>query len=78
MTTQELERMHRARPFVPFSIFVGDGREIRVDHPEMMAYAPKAPTCAVWSDGAFEIIDLRLITTLKPRPTRGIRRRRAS
>jgi len=77
MTTEQLERFHRARPFVPFSIFVGDGREIRVDHPEMMAYKPKERTCAVWSDGAYEIIDLLLITTLKPRPQIG-RQRKAS
>jgi hypothetical protein len=77
MTSERLERLHRTRPFVPFSIFVGDGREIRVDHPEMMAYKPKARTCAVWSDGAYEIIDLLLITTLKPRPTKA-RRKRAS
>jgi hypothetical protein len=73
MTTTQLERMHKARPFIPFSIFVGDGREIRVDHPEMLAYKPKERTCAVWSDGAYEIIDLLLVTTLKPRP--GSRRR---
>jgi hypothetical protein len=77
MTTEQLERMHRAQPFIPFSIFVGDGREIRVDHPEIMAYKPKARTCAVWSDGAYEIIDLLLVATLKPRPETG-RRRRAS
>ena len=35
MTTDQLERFHRTRPFVPFSIFIGDGREIRVDHPGM-------------------------------------------
>jgi hypothetical protein len=68
VTTELLERMHQMRPFVPFSIFVGDGREIRVDHPEMMAYKPKARTCAVWVDGAYEVIDLLLVTTLKPRP----------
>jgi len=77
MTTEQLERMHRVRTFVPFSIFVGDGREIRVDHPEMMAYKPKARTCAVWTDGAYEIIDLLLITMLKPRPD-AMRRKRAS
>jgi hypothetical protein len=77
MTTEQLERFHKARPFVPFSIFVGDGREIQVDHPEMMAYKPKARTCAVWSDGAYEVIDLVLVTTLKPRPA-STRRRRAS
>jgi len=77
MTTEQLERFHKTRPFIPFSIFVGDGREIRVDHPEMMAYKPKARTCAVWSDGAYEVIDLLLVTTLKPRPESG-RRKKAS
>jgi hypothetical protein len=76
MTSEQLERFHRVRPFVPFSIYLGDGREIRVDHPEMLAYKPKARTCAVWSDGAYEIIDLLLVTTLKPRPQSA--RRRAS
>lgn len=70
MTIEQMNRCHKARPFIPFSIFIGDGREISVDHPEMLAYQPKARTSSVWVDGAYEIIDLLLVTSLKPRVNR--------
>lgn len=80
MTTDALLERHRARPFQPFSIGIGDGQALRVDHPEMLAYAPKGRTAVVYKpDGSFQIIDLLLVTGLQvdaPRP--GRRRRRLS
>jgi hypothetical protein len=40
MTFEQLRRMHQARPFQPFDIFLADGRSLPVDHPEMLAIAP--------------------------------------
>ena len=80
MTTEQLNRLHQARPFQPFIIRLGDGQELPVPHPEMLAYAPKSRTATVYrSDGSFEIIDLLLVTGMgvPSRGGRAGRRRRA-
>ena len=65
MTTNELAKLHQARPFRPFSIRLGDGQRLPVRHPEMLSYAPKSRTATVYrADGSFEIIDLLLVTGL--------------
>jgi hypothetical protein len=77
MTTEELRRLHTAKPFQPFSIRLGDGQSLRVDHPEFLAYAPKSRTAVVYfKDGSFEIVDLLLMTGLELHAN-GRRRKRA-
>ena len=76
MTTEQLDNFHRSRPFTPFVIFLGDGRSFHVDHPELLAHAPNARTFAVWSDGVYEVIDLLLVTSLRPSNGNPQRRRR--
>jgi hypothetical protein len=68
MTTEQLHKFHTARPFKPFRMHLADGRALKVDHPEMLAYVPKARTCALWiaREKAFETIDLLLVTSLEP------------
>jgi len=67
MTIEQLQKMHRARPFQPFDIHMADGRVLPVEHPEMLAVPPPGQTigvgCAV---GTIEIVDLLLVTSLKP------------
>lgn len=77
MTTQALHQLHIARPFQPFTIRLGDGQALPVDHPEMLAYAPKSRTAVVYrKDGSFEIVDLLLVTGLEVGLPRGGRRAR--
>jgi hypothetical protein len=65
MTTEALHRVHTTRPFQPFSLRLGDGQALKVDHPEMLAYAPGRRTAVVYrKDGSFEIVDLLLVTGL--------------
>jgi hypothetical protein len=80
MTIEQLRTLHTARPFQPFVIHLADGRGIAVDHPEMLSQSQSGRTIAVARpDDAIEIIDLLLVTSLKPRgngkPGRGPRRR---
>jgi hypothetical protein len=79
MTTEPLFKLHRARPFQPFSIRQGDGQALPVKHPEMLAYAPKSRTAVVYRpDGSFEVIDLLVMTGLDViAPRNGKRARRA-
>lgn len=75
MTIEQLRKMHRAQPFRPFEIHLTDGRSLLVLHPEFLAINPPGRTLAVAvEDGTIEIVDLLLVTSLKPRPN-GSRRR---
>jgi hypothetical protein len=77
-----LSKLHQVRPFQPFSVRLGDGQALRVDHPEMLSYGPKSRLAVVHRrDGSFEIVDLLLVTGLEvhaPRPGRATARRKSS
>jgi hypothetical protein len=47
MTTEELHRLHQARPFRPFTIRLGDGQKLPAPHPEMLTYAPRSRVAVV-------------------------------
>jgi hypothetical protein len=69
--------MHRATPFQPFDIHLAEGRSVPVEHPEMLAITPPGRTIGVGlADGTIEIIDLLLVTSLKPRAN-GARRKKS-
>ena len=69
MTIEQLQILHRARPFQPFDIHLADGRSIPVLHPEFLAQSPNGRTIGVGTaEGVVEVIDLLLVTSLKPRP----------
>ena len=48
MTVDQLRRMHQARPFQPFEIYLADGRSIAVDHPELLAISLLAAERSAW------------------------------
>lgn len=67
MTLEQLRQMHQARPFIPFDIHFADGRSLPVPHPEMLAVPPPGRTIGVGrEDGVIEIVDLLLVTSLRP------------
>lgn len=67
MTTPQLQTMLRAAPFQPFDIHLADGRALSVRHPEMVAITGGGRTIGVAAtDETIEIVDLLLVTTLKP------------
>ncbi len=77
MTIEQLRALHTARPFQPFVIHLAHGRGIAVDHPEMLSQSQSGRTIAVARpDDAIEIIDLLLVTSLKPRSNGRSRRGR--
>jgi hypothetical protein len=68
MTIEQLRKMHQARPFKAFDIYLADGRSLPVEHPELLALNPPGRTISVGlSDGTFEIVDLLLVTALRSR-----------
>jgi hypothetical protein len=67
MTTPQLRSMLQAAPFRPFEIYLADGRALSVPHPEMVAITSGGRTIGVaTSDDTIEIVDLLLVTSLKP------------
>jgi len=76
MTIEQLRKLHRAQPFQPFDIHLADGQSLAVEHPEVLAITPPGRTIGVGlPDGTIEVLDLLLVTSLKPHPN-GSRRRR--
>jgi len=61
MTMEQFRRVHRAQPFQPYELRLASGRSIRVASPELVAESQSGRTLAVWSDDAFEIVDLLLV-----------------
>ncbi len=64
---EELKRIKDRRPFEPFSIHLADGRELRITHPDSLAwYAEGIPRVivVVHADG-WDFVDLGLITSLR-------------
>lgn len=77
MTIEQLDKMHRARPFHPFDIHLADGRSLPVEHPEFLGRSPAGRTIMVGlSDGMLEIVDMLLVTSLRSRSNDASRRRR--
>jgi hypothetical protein len=77
MTIVQLRKMHRERPFQPFDIYLADGRSIPVDHPEFLSQSPTGRTISIgMHDGTHEVVDLLLVTSLKPRANNGSRSKR--
>ena len=67
MTIEQFREFLRARPFVPFAIQLAESREIEVHHPEnALVNEPGRTVAAVNRDKVIEIIDLLLVTSLRP------------
>jgi hypothetical protein len=67
MAAPQIRSMLRAAPFQPFDIHLADGRAISVRYSEMVAVTEGGRTIGVaTSDDTIEIVDLLLVTSLKP------------
>jgi hypothetical protein len=73
MTTDQLPKLINARPFVPFTLRTADAREVRVSHPENVAYGGGRVAVVVQGDDV-EIIDLVLVPSLKTSVRKGKRK----
>lgn len=67
MTTQQWKEAMATRPFMPFTVRTGDGREFRVAGPEMAWATPGGRVVFVaTSEDSAAAIDLLLVTSLEP------------
>jgi len=78
MTINQLRNTYDAQPFRPFVMHLADGRAIPVRHREFIMTVPSGRTIlVVQPDDTVNIVDLLLITDLKPAATGSARKRRA-
>lgn len=73
MTSAQLVRHMSRVPFMPFRLFLADGRVMRVEHPNHIAYIPGARTCVVADPEAlvYDTVDLLLVTSIQVGDVRG-------
>lgn len=72
MTSEQLRERLRARPFMPFTLFLADGRHIPVKHPELMMVSPTGRTVAIYNDDdSTSILDVMLVTEVRTRVGNG-------
>ncbi len=75
MTIEQLDTIHKAQPFKPFTVHLADGAKHYVPHPELLWHPPGGRTIFVSEGGEkVAIIDLLLVTKITH--GNGARRRR--
>jgi hypothetical protein len=80
MTIEELRQVHRAQPFVPFTLHLADGRKVRVRSPEFLAQSPAGRIIYVATeDNVLDRIDLLMVVSIETderrKPRSGHRRK---
>ena len=72
MTIENLRDFYDAKPFLPFTIHLADGRGIEVRQRDFIATAPSGRTVTVYQpDDSLNVIDLLLVTDLEVEPPSG-------
>lgn len=76
MNISILRELHEARPFVPFTIALADGRKLPVVHNEFLYFFPSGRAAMVThNDDRFTLIDLLLVTSVGVDPKFRTRRK---
>jgi hypothetical protein len=69
MNISVLRTLHEARPFVPFTISLADGRKLPIRHNEFLALFPSGRAAMVFQDDdRFTMIDLLMVTAVDVDP----------
>lgn len=63
MNAEAIRDLRDAKPFVPFTLRLADGRSCRVTHPEVLFLPPKNPRMVIVAtpEGGIRILDALLI-----------------
>lgn len=63
MNAKEIRNLYEAAPFQPFEVVLPNGSNVRIDHPEFMAFSRDYRTLHFYPvEGGAWHIDLKLIT----------------
>lgn len=71
MTLEQVRRLYEARPFIPFTIHVTDGRKFAVPSREFLFLPPDGRILVVVTGEAVDILDLLLVTGLEVKTATG-------
>jgi hypothetical protein len=76
MTIEQLQNVHRAEPFKPFTLHLADGKNVHVPHREFLSHSPSGRTVIVYGDGErFDILDVLMITRIEVLDRKGSSKR---
>jgi hypothetical protein len=65
MRAEEIRNLLRARPFVPFTIHLPEGRGVRVTRPDFALLSPNGRTLLAYEpDESFNMIDVLLVSSI--------------
>ena len=68
MYHEEIRKLLRARPFVPFTVHLPEGRSVRVSNSEFVLLGPLGRSMFVYDtdpEAPFNLFDVRLITSIE-------------
>ena len=65
MTSRKFREHMNTRPFVPYTICLADGRELRVVHPDFVAAGPGRDATVYAENGEYNHLDLLLVTGIR-------------
>lgn len=69
MRTSRIRELHEARPFVPFTLTLADGRKLTVPHNEFLYLFPSGRGAIVTHpDDRFTLVDLLMVTAVDVDP----------
>lgn len=66
MNIDALRDAHQRRPFIPFTLYLSDGRNLSIDHPELLFMPPANSRTAVVAtkSGDIRLIDVLMVTEI--------------
>jgi hypothetical protein len=69
MTTDEVQKLLHAAPFVPFTVYLPSNHAFRIEHPDFATLSRGGRILAVSTEGdAFNLVDLMLATHVETHP----------
>jgi hypothetical protein len=71
---EEIRKLLRARPFIPFTVYLPEGRTVQVTNSEFAILGPQGRSMFVYDtdpDAPFNLFDARLITRIEVGPPPG-------
>jgi hypothetical protein len=77
MYAKEVKELLDAAPFIPFSMYMANGKKLRIDHPELTMLSSGERFLVIGlPDDAVALADLRLATHIETHPAPQRTRRR--
>ena len=67
-TREQVRLLQTSQPFRPFLVKLADGRQFRVDHPELVSCSKNGREMALHDDDGMHVIEMLLVVEMTPQP----------